>query len=242
MNISPSDKALLITVTGASLLVLIFFFLGVKPYQGELEEEFITIPVITEELLETPEEELQNRAQEKPSRLSNQAYNTAQLRQEARSFQEDDEIRKAIETQQKESVDALDTENEARLAALQNEQEIALEAKQEKIKAAINAREAARSNKNKSAFRQSTVSYSLVGRKAIALPNPVYTCDAQGKIVISITVDATGTIISKTYNKRASTSSNGCLIDQAMKYLNRSYFDNSKKATQLGSVTFDFQG
>lgn len=240
MKISPSDKALLITVTGASFLILIFFFLGVKPYQGEIEE-FIAIPVITEELLESTEK-AQDLAQDQLSVVSNQAYNTAQLREEARSFQEEDEIRRAIEAQQQGSIDALNGQNDARLAAIQNEQEIALEAKQEKIKAAIDAREAARTIKKKSAFRQSTVSYNLVDRTALALPNPVYTCDAQGKIVINITVDGRGAIISKTYNKSASTSSNGCLIDQAMKYLTRSYFDNAKKATQLGSVTFNFQG
>lgn len=241
MKISHSDKALLITITGASLLVLVFFFLGVKPYQGEMDEEFMEIPVITEELLETPEEE-QNQSQDQLAILSNQAYNTAQLLQEARSFQEEDEIRRAIEAQQQGSVEDLNAENDARLTSLQEEREAALEAKQEKVKAAIDARKAERNKKKKSAFRQSTVSYNLVDRTALALPNPVYTCDAQGKVVINISVNDQGTITSKTFNKNASTSSNGCLIDQAMKYLTRSYFDNSKKATQLGSVTFDFQG
>ena len=70
----------------------------------------------------------------------------------------------------------------------------------------------------------------------------MYTCDAYGKIVVNITVNDKGTIIDKDYNKSASTSSNGCLIDQAMEYLTRAYFDKGNKATQLGSVTFDFQG
>lgn len=241
MKISHSDKALLITVAGASFLVLVFFFLGVKPYQGEIEE-FIEIPVIAEALEEEPKNLQETQPQKPLPSRSNQAYNTAQLQKEAKAFQEEDEIRKAIEAQQQGSVQDMNAENEARLAALQKEREAALEARKEEIQAAIDAREANRNKKKKSAFRQSTVSYNLVNRTAISLPNPVYTCDAYGKVVINITVDDEGTIIDKSFNKSASTSSNGCLIDQAMEYLNRAYFDKGKKATQLGSVTFDFQG
>ena len=241
MKISHSDKALLITVTGASLLVLVFFFLGVKPYQGEIEE-FIEIPVITEEIAEELQEQQEDQVPERRISKTNQAYNTAQLREENKSFQDDDEIRKAIEAQQQSSVEQLNDNNEAKLQALQEAREGDLEAKREEVQAAIDAREAARNKKKKSAYRQSTVSYDLVGRTAIVLPNPVYTCDAYGKIVVNITVNDKGTITSKNYNKSASTSTNGCLIDQAMEYLTRAYFDKGNKATQLGSVTFDFQG
>lgn len=241
MKISHSDKALLITITGASFLVLIFFFLGVKPYQGEVEK-FIEIPVITETLDNKPKNVQAQPPQERRVQRSNQAYNTAQLTEESRSFQNDDEIRKAIEAQQQSSVEQLNENNDSKLAALQKAREKALQLKKEEVEAAIKAREASRNTSKKSAFRQSTVSYNLAGRIALALPNPVYTCDAYGKVVINITVNNQGTIINKDYNKKASTSANGCLIDQAMEYLNRAYFDKGKKATQLGSVTFDFQG
>ncbi len=240
MKLSHSDKALLITVTGASLLVLVFFFLGVKPYKGEIEQ-FIEIPVVAENV-ENEEEPKEEPLPTSPSRLSNQAYNRANLIDEARSLQEEDEIRKAIEAQQQASVEDLNTENEARLQALQKEREAALKDKRKEVKAAIEAREAARGEKKKSAYRQSTVSYNLPDRTAIVLPNPVYTCDAFGKIVINITVNDKGIITDKSFNKSASTSSNGCLIDQAMLYLDRAYFDEGSKARQLGSVTFDFQG
>ena len=58
MKLSSADKAMLITFTGASLLVLVFFFLGVKPFENpNPEEAFIEIPVVQEQELE--EEELQ---------------------------------------------------------------------------------------------------------------------------------------------------------------------------------------
>ncbi len=237
MKLSPSDKALLITVFGASFLVLVFFFLGVKPYQGEIAEEFIEIPVITQNL-EEPEEETKTPVQQR-TRLSNQAYNSSEL---SKALQEEDEIRKAIAQRQQSSVENLNERTNNQLNALQEAREAALEEKKKEVQAAIEAREDARDIKKKSAYRQSTVSYNLVGRTAIALPNPVYTCDAFGKVVINITVNDKGVIVKKTFNKNASTSANGCLIDQAMKYLNRAYFDKGTKATQLGSVTFDFQG
>ncbi len=239
MKISHSDKALLITITGASFLILIFFFLGVKPYHNENPEEFIEIPVITEEeLLEEQEEE--SETEPAPRAQTNIAYNASRLRNEARQFDNDDAIRKAIEEQQLGSVEELNEQNEALLAEKREQQEIALAAKKERLKENIEAREKER-NASKG-NRISTVTYDLSGREAIKIPNPVYTCDAVGIIVIDITVDSGGSIIKKDYNKRASSSSNGCLIDQALYYLSRAYFDRGSAQEQKGTVTYSFQG
>lgn len=242
MKFSSSDKALLITITGASVLVLAFFFLGVKPYQGALAEDFIEIPMIQEveqEELKELEKTPQTRSS---SKISHQIYNAQDLRKEARTLDEEDAIRKAIEQQQLTSVETLNEANQSRLETLQEESTLALETKREEVQAAIDAREAARNKKKKSAFRQSTVGYSLKGRTAIRIPNPVYTCDATGVIVINITVNGSGNITKKEYNKQASTSTNGCLIDQAMEYLNSAYFNESPKLSQIGTVTYSFQG
>lgn len=242
MRLSPSDKALLISITGASLLVLIFFFLGVKPYQGEIAEEFIEIPIVSEAEEPDLKEIDTERRSGQSTKKSHQIYNASALRKEAKSLEEDDAVRKAIEAQKINSVENLNAENESRLTALQTEGTLALETKKEEVQAAINAREAARNKKKKSAYRQSTVGYSLEGRQALKIPNPVYTCDARGIIVINITVNHQGAIIKKVFNKQASTSTNGCLIDQAMDYLSRAYFDTSSKLSQIGTVTYDFQG
>ncbi len=241
MKISHSDKALLITVTGACLLVLVFFFLGVKPYQGEIAEEFIEVPLIAE----TPEPESKNEVREiveqKTTQRSNQAYNSNAMRNESRQlFKDEDDVRKAIEEQQRGSVSELNAENDAYLSEKQKERELALASKREQIKASIEAREAARNAKKGN--RNSTVTYDLAGREAIRIPNPVYTCDALGTIVIDITVNSKGTIVKKEYNKSASTSSNGCLIDQALDYLSRAYFDSATLTEQEGTVTYSFQG
>ena len=95
---------------------------------------------------------------------------------------------------------------------------------------------------NTSNYRRSTVTYQLKDRNAIQIPNPVYTCDATGKVVINIEVNGSGGIIRAYFNKSASSTSNGCLVDQALEYAENAIFNKSDRATQLGSITFEFQG
>jgi len=147
--------------------------------------------------------------------VTHQAYNSRALRTETKQFFEDeDDIRKAIEEQQLTSVESFNAENEALLKEHQKERELALAKKREELKAIIEAREQARNQKKGN--RLSTFSYDLEGRTAVRIPNPVYTCDARGVIIIDITVNENGSITYLESNKKASTSSNGCLIDQAL--------------------------
>ena len=244
MKLSPQDKALLITFGGASVLILVFFFLGVKPYQDKIPEAYFEIPVLAE-ALEPEKEDLPEQTEDRPSsrasQITHQAYDSRALRNESKSlFEEEDEIRKAIEAQQLSSVEALNAENEALLKQHQKELAEALAKKREQTAAQIEAREQARNQKKGN--RMSTVSYDLEGRTAIRIPNPVYTCDARGAIVIDITVDANGSITKMDYNKKSSTSSNGCLIDQALEYVESAYFDAASIQVQEGTITFNFQG
>ena len=239
MKLSSADKAMLITFTGASLLVLVFFFLGVKPFENpNPEEAFIEIPVVQEQELE--EEELQPVNRKTPR--SHQAYNTSELRRESKElFEEEDAVRKAIEQQQLKSVQDLTAQNENALSESRKKQEQELKEHNEEVRQQIEAREAERERRNALAKRESTVSYHLIERQAIYIPNPVYTCDAQGKIVLNITVNNKGGVTQMAFNKKASTSINGCLIDQALAYANEALFSSSQKSTQLGSITFSFQ-
>ena len=241
MRLSSADKAMLITFTGACLLVLVFFFLGVKPYENpNPDEEFIEIPVIQE--IEEEQEELS-----KPIASNNvqshRAYNTSrELKKESKElFEQEDEIRKAIEERQLKSVQDLTEENQNALSESRKKREHALKERKEEVREQIEARENERESRNAAAKRESTVSYHLVDRDARFIPNPVYTCDARGKIVLNITVNNKGAITQMTFNEKASTSDNGCLIDQAQAYAKDAVFSTSQKAKQLGSITFNFQ-
>lgn len=241
MKLSSQDKSMLITFSGACFLVLVFFFLGVKPYQNpNPEEEFIEIPVIQEPLAEEELEEKETTTQ-KSIVKSHQAYNSNELRNESKAlFSEDDPIRQAIEQQKLQSVEDLEAENERILDEHKKSRELAMAERNELVKAQIEAREKERNSKKGN--RESTVSYNLKGRNAIVIPNPVYTCDAFGKIVLDIEVNSTGVIIKKEYNKKASTSSNGCLIDQALSYASDALFNSTSTVSQKGTITFNFQG
>ncbi len=95
----------------------------------------------------------------------------------------------------------------------------------------------------KSGNRNTTISYQLVNRKDIDLPNPVYTCYGSGKVVINIEVNNLGKVVKNSYNKTSSTTSNECLIDAALEYSEQARFTtDASKTKQLGTITFNFPG
>lgn len=89
---------------------------------------------------------------------------------------------------------------------------------------------------------KSNVIYSLVNRKHRFLPIPIYLCETSGKIVVNITVNATGKVFETNYNN-ASSSSNECLIEHALEYAKKARFNSdTSNDSQIGTITFYFQG
>ena len=89
--------------------------------------------------------------------------------------------------------------------------------------------------------KYSSSSYSLKGRKLIAkLPNPVYTCNASGKVVIRIVVNSNGYVVDTKVDKRRSTSRNECLHDNAVLYAKEALFSRSAIQSQEGTITYFF--
>ena len=86
------------------------------------------------------------------------------------------------------------------------------------------------------------ISYNLIGRKAYNLPNPGYTCNNSGTIVIQIKVDKNGTVKDSKFMSGLSTSSNECLVKRAIRYANKSRFDFKEGGMQTGSITYEFKG
>ncbi|HEA29053.1 MAG TPA: hypothetical protein ENH91_03510 [Leeuwenhoekiella sp.] len=242
MNISPQDKAFIITFGSACLLVLVFFFITLSPFEKQVAEEFINIPIIEEPEQEQPEtlKKEEMIAQNEP--ISHQPKNESRLKNEAEEFfSQEDEIREALQAEQ-ESESEAKTEEESSYSDYQNK----IAALREKAKNAKKTE--ATENKPKaqpqssSTNRRTTISYILNERNAIKIPNPVYTCDAVGKVVINIQVNDNGNVTRTTFNKSASTTSNGCLVDQAIDYASRALFNVTSGSSQLGSITFEFQG
>lgn len=90
--------------------------------------------------------------------------------------------------------------------------------------------------------RNSTMSYSLVGRSHKFLPTPIYLCQNGGRIIINITVNHLGKVTNTSVNG-SSTSTNECLLDHALEYAQNARFSaDASKPSQIGTITFDFKG
>ncbi|MEY8020684.1 energy transducer TonB [Muriicola sp. SD30] len=89
--------------------------------------------------------------------------------------------------------------------------------------------------------RTTRISYSLVDRNSYELPPPIYTCLEGGKVVINITVDRLGYVTDANFNANSSTTSNGCLVENAIQYALKARFNPGDKASQLGTITYLFQ-
>ncbi|MEM8999367.1 MAG: energy transducer TonB [Bacteroidota bacterium] len=90
--------------------------------------------------------------------------------------------------------------------------------------------------------RRTSISYSLVDRNAYALPPPIYTCIEGGKVVINIKVDASGYVTEADFNAKSSGTNDYCLIENAIAYALKARFSAAVKASQIGTITYLFQG
>jgi len=90
--------------------------------------------------------------------------------------------------------------------------------------------------------RNSSMYYHLTGRNVIDFPNPIYTCEKSGKIVVNIIVDSAGKVIETSLNQASSTSSDWCLIENALNYASKATFNPSENKTQSGTITYLFPG
>lgn len=89
---------------------------------------------------------------------------------------------------------------------------------------------------------KSTIGYSLKGRSKVHIPIPVYLCETNGKVVVSITVNAKGTV-TDAYINSSSNSNNECLVEHALEYAKASTFSaDASKSSQIGTITFNFIG
>jgi hypothetical protein len=237
VNFNYSYRAFLITC----LLFAIFFLAlyswklgkGQEPFDPKYDIEYTQ----TDPILEAEEiaEQLALSETDNTKIETNRAYNEAEqfLNQGENAEEESFEEKLA-------KMDAAITEG------LTNTSEAEIKAAKEKMKETYETslkKETSKKSSKKGSNKKTTISYSLRDRKSLYLPNPVYTCDGGGKVVISIEVNALGTITKATYNQGLSTTMNMCLIDSALEYANQSRFTTKAgKDNQLGTISYNFPG
>ncbi|MFC5048029.1 hypothetical protein ACFSTE_01280 [Aquimarina hainanensis] len=93
---------------------------------------------------------------------------------------------------------------------------------------------------NETNNRNSSLTFTLKGRKAIDLPNPIYTCQGSGKVVVKVQVNANGYVSHSKVDKKNSTTRNECLFDNALDYANQAIFSASEVKEQKGTITYYF--
>ncbi len=98
-------------------------------------------------------------------------------------------------------------------------------------------------NYNGSGLGNKGVSYSLNGRNSLSIPKPQYNLQESGKVVVEITVDKNGKVVSARPGMPGSTTSNSTLFDAAKKAALKAKFnsDSNAAAYQQGTITYHFQ-
>ncbi|UCG28843.1 MAG: hypothetical protein JSV24_05645 [Bacteroidales bacterium] len=84
--------------------------------------------------------------------------------------------------------------------------------------------------------------YNLPGRTHRLLPLPIYKCEGDGKVVLEITVDQKGIVLSAQVIEDESSTDDFCLHDMATDAASRSRFniDLTAPSRQKGTLTYHF--
>ena len=238
MNLSDKHKALLITLLLSGTVILCVFNLSLKTQDELIVESYYEIEP-EKEL--TPEEAKLLEALEKINASkaeTNSAFNeTEKNKHFAQAYQQIAPPEDYVPASSEESDGADDSSN-----SIDDKKPLKPAINKEELSAYSKVNDLLKKQQNEGVNTKSTISFSLVNRKKIYIPIPVYLCEVDGKIVVNITVDGNGKVID-TYINTSSTSSNECLIEHALKYAKDSRFSaDVSKNTQLGSITFSFIG
>ncbi|WP_298900727.1 energy transducer TonB [uncultured Psychroserpens sp.] len=252
MNFVEKHKALLITSLITGTIVLGMFSFHIKKKSEFIAESYYEIEPQTIEELEKLERLKALEDKENANPKTNEAFNEdEEFKEMMRNF-------KSMNSQPEEDTsdtpdepieDASNTTDDVMTSnsnsSYSNSKNYALQEKERKtfnkandILAMHTPKE---STKNSKGNANSSVSFSLTNRNKVKLPPPVYLCEVGGKIVINITVNAQGQV-TDTYINSSSSSKNQCLIDTALEYAQNAVFSDAKRKSQIGSITYYFQG
>lgn len=239
MNFQYSYRAFLITSLLTGSLVLFLYSLKLSNSQVQSQEETYDVVLAPEEP-QLDEKDLATLVPVETKIETNRAYNEAE-KYISSVENENQEITETFEGKLQAMDQALTDSNNNDIG---NESLALAKPKGEKNKKLSNSESKKESQAIvKGGNRNTTISYRLVDRKDLALPNPVYTCSGSGKVVINIEVDHLGKVNKSSYNKNASTTLNACLIDAALSYSAQARFStDASRPKQLGTISFNFPG
>jgi hypothetical protein len=228
MQLSNSNKALLITLFLSATIVLMAFNFHVKKQNDLIAETFYELLSEEDEEIEK-KETLEEILKSFDELTTNNAFNVNKASEDF----EDEEFKSTMEKLQSRNDNTIEkTQSHQILTNSDDDNSDTYDAINEIIK---------KRSDNSNANKNSSISFSLLGREKIHIPPPIYLCETSGTIVVSIVVNNKGQVTDASYNN-ASTSSNGCLVDRAIEYAKASIFNDSNKTSQIGTISFTFKG
>ncbi|PRX52492.1 energy transducer TonB [Salegentibacter salegens] len=236
MDFFDKHKALIITVLFCSVLILGLYNFNLSQKQKYQQEMLVDLEEYTptqEDEEEIPEEEPEPETPNN-SPETHRAFNENQEARQENFNRELDEILEQNSAQQEESSDSK-TETSTKGTFTTG-------SKSETKKQSDGDNSSKDISTQSGSLRNSSISFSLRGRNAVSIPNPIYTCDLPGKIVVNITVNAEGRVVNTGINKASSNSDNECLTEKALDYAANAVFSRlSGRNEQLGTITYNFK-
>ena len=84
--------------------------------------------------------------------------------------------------------------------------------------------------------------YQLGGRAPLSKPKPTYDCDEEGKVVVKIWVDRSGSVVRAQAGERGSTTTASCLLRRAEEAARKTKFQGDPDAPdqQIGTIIYRF--
>lgn len=241
MDFFDRHKALIITCLIFSILILSMYNINISNESKKIRETLIElnelrpIPPPEEQQPEPEEPKPAEPQRQSPTVQTHQAFNQDQEESQNNLESRLDEIfqKNAAQQETSEAESAKSSQGEF---GLNNNK------KEKKKKASEGDNSSKETSIKPGSLRNSSISFSLLGRTARDIPNPIYTCDTSGRIVVNITVNAAGDVVKTSINKNASTSSNECLENMAMRYAADAKFTQlAGRNAQPGTITYNFQ-
>jgi len=223
INLSHLEKALLLSVVVELMIAVLLFNLGFKSKQKEppyaveyLDDDFNFEDLKPEEEIELPD-------------ISKYVTQKATTNVASNQTQEDE----FFEKYKAEQENALKEFYENR----ENNQtpSLGFEKPKEQVKKEV---------QKKRFTGSSNIKYFLKNRRDMHVANPLYTCpkNMSGVVVINITVNQSGKVVSAKYNKQKSTAKANCLISNTIQAAFNTYFnqDNTAPELQKGYITYQY--
>lgn len=236
MDFFDKHKALIITCLLYSIVLLALYNFSLSSNHKKARELLVDLENFQAEepLVQEPEKEEIPQKNNRETAQTHQAFNE---NSEAREENFDRQLDEIFEKNSASQLESTQEENPGTSGSY------TFQDQKKEVKKRSDGNRTTRATSTRSGgIDHSSISFSLLGRSARDIPNPVYTCDTPGKIVVNITVNAQGRVISTSINKSSSSTSNECLTEQALKYASQAVFSSlAGRNSQPGTITYQFK-